>query len=70
MSPRVVVSGRALLTIVVVMLSLTGCAQMSYLMQSVQGHLQLMSSREPIEQVIDDPNTSPQLVERLRERLN
>ena len=38
-------------------LSSGGC----YLLQSVQGQLALMSKREPISRVIDEPSTPPAL---------
>jgi len=38
-----------------------------YLMQTAQGQLSLMSKREPIGRVIDDPSTPPALRAKLQE---
>lgn len=44
---------------------LSGCAQLGYLSQSVGGHLRLMASAQPVEQLLQDPQTNPELRERL-----
>ena len=48
------------------LLWLSGCSSVGYLYQSWQGQRALMARAEPIEQVIADPQTAPQLAERLR----
>lgn len=44
----------------------SGCATISYYKQAVQGHLQLMRARQPVDQVINDQSTSPELREKLQ----
>ena len=48
---------RAAVGVALIALCSAGC----YLLQSVQGQLALMSKREPINRVIDEPSTSPAL---------
>ncbi|MEO1829677.1 MAG: aminopeptidase [Pseudomonas sp.] len=48
------------------LLWLSGCSSVGYLYQSWQGQRALMARAEAIEQVIADPQTDPQLAERLR----
>jgi predicted aminopeptidase len=52
---------RIILT-VVLLLPLGGC----YYMQAAKGQLELNRKREPIEEILQDPETSPQLAARLR----
>jgi predicted aminopeptidase len=52
---------RAALIVALIAALSGGC----YLLQSVQGHLALMSTREPIASVIDEPSTPPALRSRL-----
>lgn len=47
-------------------LFLGGCGSAGYYAQSVRGHLELMSSTEPVVEVLADPATPPLLAERLR----
>ncbi len=47
---------------VAVILSLSGC----YYMQAARGQLELMRKREPIAEVVGDPGTPPELVDKLR----
>ncbi len=59
---------RALLLIsvaLVVLLPLGGCARTGYYLQSVGGQLDLLSRRVPVEKLIEDPETDPELRERL-----
>ncbi|MFY7866257.1 aminopeptidase [Roseateles sp.] len=44
---------------------LSGCAQLSYLGQSVGGHLRLMQAARPVQDWLNDPALSPELRERL-----
>jgi predicted aminopeptidase len=53
---------RAAVTIAVIASLSGGC----YLLQSAEGQLSLMSKREPIARVIDEPGTSPKLRAQLR----
>ncbi len=48
---------RAAVGVALIALCSAGC----YLLQSVQGQLALMSKREPINRVIDEPSTPPAL---------
>ena len=43
-----------------------GCATLEYYAQSINGHLQLMSMRQPVDQLITDGQTGEELRERLR----
>lgn len=52
------------LTILILAASVSACA-IPYYTQSVMGHLKLMAGREPIEDLLADPDTDPQLRERL-----
>lgn len=47
------------------LLLLSGCAQLSYLGQSVGGHLRLMQASRPVQDWLNDPALSPELRERL-----
>jgi predicted aminopeptidase len=53
---------RATLALALLAISTTGC----YLLQSVQGHLTLMSKREPIARVLDNPSTPQALRAQLK----
>jgi predicted aminopeptidase len=53
-----------LFTISLVLTS-TGCAQLSYYAQATQGHLGLVASAKPIDQWLADPKISDQLKQRL-----
>src|SRR5690606_27691284 len=50
---------------------LSGCAAWTdgpaYYLQSIAGHLSVMSKAKPIESVVDDPQTTPELRQRLEE---
>ena len=50
---------------VLVLLGLTGCADLSYYWQSVHGHLTLMRAAKPVQQWVDDAQTAQQLREQL-----
>jgi predicted aminopeptidase len=47
-------------------LPLAGCGTAGYYAQAVSGHMSLMSAREPIQEVIDDPDTPEHVRDRLR----
>ncbi len=49
-----------------VFLPLAGCASLTYYTQSVTGHLKLMAGREPIEDMVASPETSPGLRDKLQ----
>lgn len=56
-----------LLSIVIaVTLVAGGCASLRYYAQSVSGQVDVLSRREPIRAVIEDPDTDPALAQRLR----
>ena len=44
---------------------LTGCTTASYYAQSIEGHLALMGAAKPVEQLLADPATPPDLKARL-----
>ena len=48
------------------LLPLAGCSTISYYSQAVSGHFSLMSAREPVEQVIADPDTPAAVRQRLQ----
>ncbi len=52
------------LVIVLFLLTAAGCG--GFYFQAVTGHLDLMSERRPIDEVLADPATSPELADRLR----
>ncbi|GLQ32403.1 aminopeptidase [Litoribrevibacter albus] len=49
---------------------LQGCEQISYYSQAVQGHIKIMTSQKPIEELLEAPETSPKLKERLQDVLS
>lgn len=58
---------RTLATLLLVTtLPLAGCGTLGYYTQAVSGHLSLMSAREPIEDVLADPETPEAVRDRLR----
>ena len=46
-------------------LLLTGCSTLDYYGQLARGQLQLLSARQPVQALIDDPATEPELRQRL-----
>jgi predicted aminopeptidase len=46
-------------------LCLSGCANLGYYWQSVTGHLKIMGAAQPVKELVAQPQTSPQLRERL-----
>ena len=52
------------LVIVLSLLTAAGCG--GFYFQAVTGHLDLMSERRPIDEVLADPSTPPELADRLR----
>jgi predicted aminopeptidase len=57
---------RAVLATLALAVGSTGLAGCGYYGQAVRGHMDLVSRSRPIDDVIDDPETSPALAERLR----
>ncbi len=51
------------------MLSLSGCSATGYYLQSIRGHLDLMSKRQPIEQLLTAGNLSDKRQKQLRQAL-
>lgn len=45
---------------------LVGCESLNYYYQAVEGQLSILSKREPIEEVINDPETPPETQEKLK----
>jgi len=45
---------------------LGGCSSLGYYSQVINGHLDLMARREPLQQLVDDPGTTAGLRQRLR----
>jgi predicted aminopeptidase len=66
------VSQRTIVLAWIILLPLvtSGCTTIGYYKQAVQGHLQLMRARQPVEQVIKDQSTSPELREKLQTLLD
>lgn len=54
-----------LLLIALVLMGLGGCADLSYYWQSVHGHLTLVRAAKPVQQWVDDAQTTQQLREQL-----
>lgn len=46
-------------------LCLSGCANMGYYWQSVTGHLQLMQASKPVQEWLEQPETTPRIREKL-----
>lgn len=49
----------------VIVMLLTSCTEIPYMVHCVKGHLQLLSKRQPVEKVLKDPDCSPQLKKQL-----
>lgn len=56
----------SLLLLVIIIGSLTGCADLSYYLHSINGHLSIINKARDIEDILADENTDPDLAERLR----
>ena len=54
------------LLLLIACLPLAACGTLGYYGQAVSGHISLMAAREPIEEVLADPETPPAVRERLR----
>jgi len=54
------------LPIVLLVSLLGGCSSLGYYSQVINGHLDLMARREPLQQLVDDPGTTDELRQRLR----
>jgi predicted aminopeptidase len=48
------------------LLLVTGCETLSYYSQAIGGHLQIMAAARPVQDLLADANTPPELQERLR----
>ncbi|MEM9105020.1 MAG: aminopeptidase [Pseudomonadota bacterium] len=48
------------------LLAIKGCENLSYYSQAIDGHLTVISSRKPVDRLIDDPRGSQDLREQLR----
>lgn len=46
---------------------LQGCGSLGYYSQSISGHLQLMGQRQPIAQLVQNPQTPPELKQKLQQ---
>ncbi len=55
-----------LILVAVPLIVLSGCATVGYYSQAVGGHLKLMSAREPIDEVLANPETPEELREKLQ----
>ncbi len=58
---------RALVAAAMLLLLLSGCADLGYYLQSINGQLQLNAARQPVESVLADP-AAPDLLKRRLER--
>lgn len=54
-----------LLCLPLLLSAITGCAQLEYYGQAVQGHLALMQASRPLDSLLDNTDTTPQLKARL-----
>lgn len=54
------------LWLLLAVLLLSGCETLAYYSQSAGGHLRLMGQAQPIDELLDNADTSPALAERLR----
>ncbi|MEM6461161.1 MAG: aminopeptidase [Pseudomonadota bacterium] len=55
-----------MIVILALLTVLQGCENLSYYSQSINGHLSLVSERQPIDNIIDDPQGEQDLREQLR----
>jgi len=55
-----------LLPILLVVLILSGCAELKYYGHVVSGQFEVISKRRPILEVIEDPKTNPEVVQKLK----
>ncbi len=56
----------AILLIVMVLVSLSGCGEIGYYFQCAKGQINLLQRAKPIEQLLDDPTLTPDLHDRLQ----
>ncbi|ASJ71183.1 aminopeptidase [Granulosicoccus antarcticus] len=49
-----------------VLVSLSGCGTIGYYSQAVGGHFKLMRARQPIDKLLSDPETNPELRQKLQ----
>jgi predicted aminopeptidase len=63
----------ALIAIVLIAAGLSGCSNLGYYWQNTQGHIAVMNAAKPVQDWLDDPQTSPatkkrlELAQRIRE---
>jgi len=55
-----------LLLLVLLSLLLSACSTITYYSQAINGQMQILSQRQPIAQLIEDPATNPKLKQRLQ----
>jgi len=55
-----------LLLIFIISVLLSGCAELQYYGHAFSGQLDVLSKRRPIQEVIEDPNTKPDVVQKLK----
>jgi predicted aminopeptidase len=57
---------RLMIAFSVLLLALQGCESLSYYSQAIDGHLSVISARQPVDRLIDDPQGDQDLREQLR----
>ena len=57
---------RLMILLALLLLAVKGCENLSYYSQAIDGHLTVISSRKPVDRLIDDPRGSQDLREQLR----
>jgi predicted aminopeptidase len=56
----------SILSIVVLVVFLSGCQNVSYYRQAIGGQMRILTSQRPLEKLIQDPRTPPELREKFR----
>ena len=57
---------RTIIVVALLLAALAGCTPLGYFLQSARGQLDLLSRREPIDELITNPDTEPELRARLQ----
>lgn len=55
-----------LLLVFILLVVLNGCAELKYYGHAASGQFEVISKRRPIPEVIEDPNTKPEVIEKLK----
>lgn len=62
---RLMIQARCQVLIILLALFSTGCTSLGYYLQALGGQMEILSKRQPIAELLDDPATRPELKEKL-----